>query len=197
MTSLELLRNISKQNNGIILTKSVAEYGVSRATLSYLCKEGRIVRVSSGQYVLADEIGDEMLSLHLRSSMLVFSHESALFLNGISERTPFEHTVTIPTGKTLSRSISSQCKIYYIKDELFDIGRVQLKTPMGNKVFAYDMDRTVCDIVRSKSRIADETFAAALKNYAVSPNKNLVNLSRYADAMGITSQIKKYLEVLL
>ena len=64
------------------------------------------------------------------------------------------------------------------------MGKVQLITPMGNSVPAYDMDRTICDIVRSRSRIADETFLSSLKQYAANPNKNLANLSIYAEQNG-------------
>ena len=197
MTALEILKDISNKNNGLILTKDANDNGVSRASLSQLCKDGKISRVAMGQYVLSDALNDEMLSLSVRSELIVFSHESALFLNGISERTPFEHTVTIPSSKTLARSISSQCKIYYIKDDLHELGKVRLITPMGNSVPSYDMDRTICDIVRSRSRIADETFLSSLKQYAVNPNKNLANLSLYADRMGVLQQVRQYLEVLL
>ena len=182
MTAFEILIDISNKNNGLILTKTAADNGVSRASLSQLCKAGKISRVAKGQYVLADALNDEMLSLSIRSDLIVFSHESALFLNGISERTPFEHTVTIPSSKTLARSISEQCKIYYIKDDLHNMGKVQLITPMGNSVPAYDMDRT---------------FLSSLKQYAANPNKNLANLSIYASKMGILQQVRKYLEVLL
>lgn len=197
MTALEILKDVSNKNNGLILTKDAIGNGVSRASLSQLCKDGKISRVATGQYVLSDALNDEMLSLSVRSELIVFSHESALFLNGISERTPFEHTVTIPSSKTLARSISSQCKIYYIKDDLHELGKVRLITPMGNSVPSYDMDRTICDIVRSRSRIADEIFLSSLKQYAVSPNKNLANLSLYADRMGVLQQVRQYLEVLL
>lgn len=197
MTALEILKEISSINNGLILTKNAVDNGVSRASLSQLCKEGKISRIAIGQYVLSEDLNDEMLSLSIRSNLIVFSHETALFLNGISERTPFEHTVTIPSSKTLSRSISAQCKIYYIKDELHDLGKVQLKTPMGNRVWAYDMDRTICDIVRSRNRMSDETVLSSLKQYAISSNKNLANLSTYASKMGILQHVRKYMEVLL
>ena len=197
MTTIELLKKISIENSGLILTKTAIDNGVSRAVLSRLCKEGRISRIAMGQYVLPEDLNDEIFSLGVRSSFIVFSHETALFLNGISERTPFEHTVTIPSSKTLARSISSECKVYYIKEELYNIGKTKLITPMGNGVWAYDMDRTICDIVRSRSRMADETFIAAIKSYAKNTNKNLSNLSLYATKMGVLSQVRKYLEVLL
>lgn len=197
MNSLDTLREISNENNGLILTRVAIEKGISRSNLSKLCESGKITRIANGQYVLSDDLNDELLSLQIRSKYVIFSHETALFLNGISERTPFEHTVTIPSSKTLARSISEQCKIYYIKDDLHNMGKVQLITPMGNSVPAYDMDRTICDIVRSRSRIADETFLSSLKQYAANPNKNLANLSIYASKMGILQQVRKYLEVLL
>ena len=197
MRSIDILREISNENNGLILTKVAVEKGISRSNLSKLCDNGKITRIANGQYVISDDLNDELLSLQIRSKYIIFSHETALFLNGISERTPFEHTVTIPTSKTLSPSMSEECKIYYIKDELHDLGKVQLTTPMGNKVWAYDIDRTICDIVRSRSRMADETFITAIKNYAASSNKNLANLSLYASKMKVLSQVRQYLEVLL
>ena len=197
MKSLELLNEIANKNNGLILTKTAVESGITRANLSRLCKIGKLTRIASGQYILPENLNDEMLSLQMRSKLIIFSHESALFLNKISDRVPFEHTVTIPSSKTFSRSISEECKIYYIKDELHELGKVQLHTTIGNLVWAYDIDRTVCDIIRSRSRIADETFLSALKMYATSPHKNLSNLSLYASKIGILRQIRKYLEVLL
>lgn len=197
MNSLDILREISNENNGLILTRLAIEKGISRSNLSKLCKSGKITRIANGQYVLSDDLNDELLSLQIRSKYIIFSHETALFLNRISERTPFEHTVTMPTTKTLSPSMSEECKIYYIKDELHGLGKVQLTTPMGNKVWAYDIDRTICDIVRSRSRMADETFITSIKNYAASPDKNLANLSLYASKMKILSQVRQYLEVLL
>ena len=87
--------------------------------------------------------------------------------------------------------------IYYIKDELHGMGKIQLPTIMGNLVWTYDMDRTICDIIRSRSRIADETFIASLKQYAASSNKNLGKLYQYASKMGIVAKVRKYMEVLL
>ena len=194
MSALDILEKTS--NNGIIQTKIALENGISRATLSKLCKAGKLVRIANGQYILSDDVQDEMLSLQLRSKSIIFSHESALYLNGISERTPFVHTVTIPSEKTLSRSISKECKIYYIKNELYELGKIQLPTTMGNLVWAYDMDRTICDIIRSHSRVADETFISSLKLYAKSPKKNFHNLSLYAKKLGVLLKVIHYMEIL-
>ena len=116
--------------------------------------------------------------------------------HGISDRIPFEHTITAPSGKVSSKAIQEECKIYYIKPELFGLGKTMLTT-LRNKVAGYDLERTICDIVRSRNKVGSETFLAALKLYAISPKKDLNKLNAYATEMKIAGVVRKYLEVLL
>ena len=191
------LAAIASEHGGIIEAKVAAQRGISKAMLYKLCKEDKIHRIVKGQYILPDDMQDELLSISKRSDKIIFSHETALFLHGISDRTPFEHTITAPSGCIPSVAIKSECKVYYIKPELFDLGRTMLKTPAGNKVQAYDLERTICDVIRSRNKLGTETFLAALKMYAASPKKNLNKLNTYAKQMRVEKVLRQYLEVLL
>ena len=191
------LAAIAKLHGGIIETKVAAEHGISKALLYKLCKEDKIHRIVKGQYILPDDMQDELLAISNRSGKLIFSHETALYLHGISDRTPFEHTVTAPSGCIPSAAIKSECKVYYIKPELFELGRTTLKTPAGNDVPAYDLERTVCDVIRSRNKLGTETFLAALKLYAANPKKDLNKLNSYAKKLRVSKVLRQYLEVLL
>ena len=191
------LAAIASEHGGIIEAKVAAQRGISKAMLYKLCKEDKIHRIVKGQYILPADMQDELLSISKRSEKIIFSHETALFLHGISDRTPFEHTITAPSGCIPSVAIKSECKVYYIKPELFDLGRTMLKTPAGNKVQAYDLERTICDVIRSRNKLGTETFLAALKMYAASPKKNLNKLNTYAKQMRVEKVLRQYLEVLL
>ena len=191
------LSAIAKAHGGIIETKIAAQIGISKAMLCKLCKENKIHRIVKGQYIFPDDMQDELLAISNRSDRIIFSHETALYLHGISDRTPFEHTVTAPSGCIPSAAIKSECKVYYIKPELFVLGKTMLKTPAGNKVPAYDLERTICDIIRSRNKLGTETFNAALKLYAVNPQKDLNKLSGYAKKMRVANVLRQYLEVLL
>ena len=191
------LAAIAREHGGIIQTKVAAQHGISKAMLYKLCKEDHIQRIVNGQYILPDGLPDELLSISRRSENIIFSHETALYLHGISDRTPFEHTVTAPSGCIPSAAIKSECKVYYIKPELFTLGKTALKTPTGNIVPAYDLERTICDCVRSRNKIGTETFLAALKLYAASPRKDLNKLNTYAKKMRVSNILHQYLEVLL
>ena len=197
MNSVDKLYSIALDNGGIIETKTAAEHGISKAVLSKLNKENKIFRIAHGQYILPDDMQDELLSISKRSDKIIFSHETALFLHGISDRTPFEHTVTAPSGCIPSAAIKVECKVYYIKPELFELGKTTLKTPAGNEVVAYDLERTICDVIRSRNKMGTETFLAALKMYAASPRKDLNKLNSYAKMMRVSNILRQYLEVLL
>ncbi len=179
------LAAIANKNGGIIETKTVAQRGISKAMLYKLCKAEKIHRIVKGQYVLPEDMQDEQLSISRRSGKVIFSHETALFLHRISDRTPFEHTVTAPSGCIPSAAIKAECKVYYIKPELFELGKTILQ------------ERTICDVIRSRNKIGTETFLSALKQYAVSPKKDLNRLDEYARQMRMSGVLRQYLEVLL
>ncbi len=197
MDSLSKLKNIAEANGGIITTAKAAEAGISRAVLSKLVSNNKIQRIANGQYIFEDDIQDELLSIGLRSNKIIFSHETALFLHGISDRTPFVHTVTAPSDCIPSSAISEQCKLYFVKPELFELGKITMKTTFRNKVNTYDLERTICDIVRSRNRVGTETFLSALKLYAARPDKNLNRLYDYAKQLRVSGVLRKYMEVLL
>lgn len=191
------LAAIAKARGGIIETKIAAQHGISKAMLYKLYKQEKIHRIVKGQYILPDDMQDELLSISKRSDKVIFSHETALYLHGISDRTPFEHTITAPSDCIPSAAVKAECKVYYIKPELFDMGRTTLRTPAGNEVPAYDLERTICDIIRSRNKLGTETFLAALKKYAANPKKDLNKLNAYAKKMRVSNILRQYLEVLL
>lgn len=197
MKYLEDLSQIAAENGGIITNKSAEEQNISRSILCKYSKEGNLQRIAQGQYVLSEGLPDELLSLSVRSSNLILSHETALWLHGISDRTPFFHSVTAPSGKMPSKSIQTECKVYYVKPDLFELGKTEILSPSGNMVTVYNLERTICDCVRSRNRMEKETFLAALKNYVLRKDKNLNLLFSYSEKFHISSIMYQYMEVLL
>ena len=186
-----------KRNNNMITTSQVVALGFSRALLTKYVKEGLLERGRQGVYLLPDSVHDDMYTLMLRSEKIVFSHDTALFLNGLSERTPFEHSVTIPSNASLSQQLKEECKCYYIKPELYSLGIVWKKTTFGNEVRCYDAERTICDLLRSRGRMDEETVISAVKNYTGCKNRDLNRLAIYAEKFKVSKVLRRYMEVLL
>ena len=186
-----------KKNNNMITTSQIEKLGFTRSLLSVYEKEGLLERERHGIYLLPDAVPDDMYTLMLCSAKIIFSHDTALFLNQLSDRTPFEHSVTIPSNTKLSKQLQEECICYYIKPELYKLGEINLKTTFGNVVRTYNAERTICDLLRSRSRLDEETVIGAVKRYAESTDKNLNLLSEYASQLGVSKIVKRYMEVLL
>lgn len=188
---------IAKQNKNLITTAQVRDIGLSKTMLGKYVEGGSLIRVCHGIYALPDTIIDEMYILTLRSKKIVFSHETALFLNGISDRTPFSSMITIPSNATISLEIKNDCTCFYIQPDLYGIGLEERKTTFGNFVRCYNAERTICDILRSRSRMDEETVVAAVKKYVQSKEKNLFLLYEYSQKFKVSEQVRKYVEVLV
>ena len=191
------LFNFIIQNNNMITTAQILSLGFSKQLPVKYVSDGLLERIRHGVYILPDSVHDDMYTLMLSSENIIFSHESALFINGLFDRTPFIHTITMPSSKTLPHAIKNECNCFYIKTELHNIGLVEKINNFGNKVRCYDMERTLCDFIRTRSRCDEETVISAIKNYALYKNKNLERLAEYAKIFKVFSDVKKYMEVLL
>ena len=182
---------------GTVTVARAAEIGVSRKLLSNWAKTGKVVRAACGLYQLPSAVPDEMELLVRRARKIAFSHESALFLNGLSERCPADYSVTVPSSASLPRFRGTALKAYYVKDALFGVGLERRPTPTGGVVPCYNAERTVCDVLRSRTRVDEETLVAALRRFAASPSMDLNRLAGYARLFRIEKLVHERLEVLL
>ena len=140
-------------------------------------------------------VADELYFISRRQPRFVFSHLTALFLHGLADRTPFRHCATVSSDTTVSRWMRSRVKCFYISPALYDVGRTEVNTQFGNKVPCYDVERTICDIINSRSRMDEESVIAALRNYAANRRKDLARLGEYAARLGMEEKVRRTLEV--
>jgi len=196
MSAEQKISNLLNEKHGLIRTADAVKAGISRATISQLAKDGTIERIAHGLYIQSNDLPDELYLLQRRSKKIVFSHETALFLHDMAERTPIQHTLTIPSDSKLSPSLSSGVKIYYVKPELHDMGICSVPSKMGNDVMVYNAERTICDILRSRNRVDSQTVAAAIRYYTARKGQDYGLLSKYAEVFHIMKLLRHYLEVL-
>lgn len=197
MTANERLDLLFERNSGILKTAQVLENGISKSTFYAYAKQHGVKQVAHGVYVSPDAWTDAMYLLHLRCAQAVFSHESALFFHDLTDREPSPYSITVKTGYNPSSLQVDGIKVYTIKKELHDMGIVTMNTPFGHPVLVYDMERTTCDLIRSRSGIEVQTFQDALKQYAKRKDKDLRKLMRYAQMFHVEKLLRQYLEVLL
>ena len=193
----DIIEKISKKNNGILRTSEIVEAGVSKTTLATYVKENNYERIYQGIYISPDAWEDRLYLLQLRCPKTIYSHDTALYLLNMTDQDPLQYTVTVKSGYNASHLKKDGVQVYYINPEFFDLGRMKMITPYQNYVYIYNRERTICDLVRNRSSIETQTIAKALNEYINSRDKNIHQLLAYAQKLGVTSLINRYLEVLL
>ena len=197
MNSTEKLDYLLQKNNGYIKTADAVASGLSRVTfIDYVNKYG-LQRVAHGCYMSSEAWEDKMFVIQMRYPEAVFSHETALFLLGITDREPSKFSLTLKTGKNSARLAKENIKVYKVKEELFDIGISKRETPTGNTVRVYNIERTLCDLFRSRRNIEFQELQNAVKFYLKKRDKNLPLLMRIAKAFSVERIVRQYLEILL
>jgi hypothetical protein len=80
---------------------------------------------------------------------------------------------------------------------LLEVGKITGTDSYGNEIPVYDLERTICDIIRSRSRIEAQDITQALKSYVKRKDKDLNRLMTYAKLFRVDRIVRNYMEVLL
>ncbi len=197
MTQSNIIINIAKQNNGIVTTKMLAEQNISRGILKHLCDSGKLEKTARGVYILPNSWGDDFINLQSRFKKGIFSHETALFLHDLTDRTPIKYQMTFPKGYNLTSVKTEGVLCYQSKKEIYSQGIVEMNSTYGNKVNVYSIEKTLCEILVTRNKVDTGVISTAFKRYIESANKDIPLLSQYAKLLKVEEKVRTYLEVLL
>lgn len=191
------INNIIKKNNGIITASEVAEESIDSWYLTDMVRKGELERVTRGVYFDSSyDNYDELYFFQLQNKVCIYSYQTALYLHGLTERLPFINEVTVYQGYNTWR-IKDKVIAHRVKKEWYEVGITEIKTEIGNTVTVYDMERTLCDIVRDRKNQDPEIFSKAWNLYLKKDNKDIWKLRKYANIFGISKQIEDILEVIV
>ena len=197
MTNAEKIMQMVKENNGIITSGEVTKSGLSRWSLKILVDSGKLQRSARGVYILPELWDDEMYNLQVRFNRGIFSGETALFLNDLTDRTPNRYQMTFPIGYNVTSLKNENVKAIRTKEEFYELGIITVFTPGGNPVKTYSREKTLCDILRGISNTDIQIISDAFKQYARSKEKNIPLLSKYGKILRVEKRLRSYLEVLI
>lgn len=194
-SNIEVIESFMKSNNGYITSKTITELGIHRMYLNIMCERGIIEKAGKGIYIDSKKYEDSYYVFSLENPKVIFSHMTALYFYGLSIKAPnSEYDITI-FNKYHNPKIKHH-NIFYVSKEIYNIGLTEVETQAGNKVKTYDIERCICDIIRSKKRMDIEHVRYSVKEYLKRKDKDLNKLSTYADKMGINKEVMDFVSIM-
>ena len=183
-------------DNGYLTTKEVTNNNIPRIYLTKLIKKNKIQRVSRGVYSKKNVLVDDFVILQSKSKNAIYSNATALYLYGFSNRIPIKYDITISNGYNGILQKLNNVNLFYTKKELLNLGVINYKLDSGFIIKVYDLDKTICDIIKNKKKIDAEIFNRAIRDYFYSKKKNTLKLYEYAKKMNIYNKVRNIFEVL-
>lgn len=194
-SNIEIIQKLMERNNGYITAKELEDFDISRNYLSIMTKKNMIEKVAKGIYIDSAKIEDVYYVLSISTPKIIYSHMTALYFHNLSIKAPdssFDITVT----KKYNNPKLKKHNVFYVDDKFYDIGITEVKTPQGNKVRVYDVERCICDIIRSKKRMDIEHVKYSIKEYLKRKDSDLIKLSKYADMFGIKEEVMDFVSMM-
>ncbi len=171
--------------------------GIARRELSEAVARGELSRIARGVYALSEVWEDDFALAQHRFSRGVFSHETALYLHGLTDRMPVALIMTFPHGYNTGSARGAGIDARTVTAGLADLGSAATRTPYGNEVRAYCPERAICDLFRSNPAPDLELALPAIRAYLASEARNTVRLMEYARGMRVEARLRPYVEAIL
>lgn len=194
MTYYEQIEKILNDNKGILHTQDLTKNNIPRQYLKELQKKGIIKKVSRGLYISKDGKVNEFYILQNNYKNAIFSHNTALYFYDLTDRTPIKLDLTFKSNVRIENDMVNS---HYIKEDNYELGLTTKTLEDGTKIRIYNLERTICDIIRDRNKMDSQIVNHAIREYVKRKDINLVLLNRYARKFKIKNIIKKYLEVLM
>ena len=184
-------------NGGYITRKQVDSHKIPSWFLTDFVRRQGLIKIDKGFYAQEQWIRDDYLVFQYKYPRFIFSHVSALFLHGLTDRLLDYFEVTGPKNYRPFSPNPSVAIHTDSHDETYKLGVHEIKTSLGHLVECYDMERTICDIIKNSRKIDAEIYGKALRLYAKSKDKDIRKLLRYAKILKIENKVAELMTVVL
>ena len=120
--------------------------------------KGIIKKVAPGIYIDVNSKKDNYYIFGLSMPNAIFSHMTALYFHGLSTKSP-NCVYDITVKKSYNSTHLRKHNVFYVNNDIYELGLTEIETPMGNKIKEYYYATTF------GSRVADGVYETQLDGY--------------------------------
>jgi predicted transcriptional regulator of viral defense system len=195
---MENYQKIFKENGGVAQLHTLVEAGITNYSLEKLLEKGIVSKIKQGVYRLENSETpiDEMIEVSRIVPNGVFCLFSACTHFGLTTFVSGQHHIAIPKKSKVTIPAYPPIQLYYWADTSQQLGITRVKT-WGGEVPMYDLEKTVCDMVKFRNKVGIDSMKEVLLNYLQQKDRKIHLLNDYARQMNIAGVLNNYLDILL
>lgn len=185
--------DIAKKNNDIVTTKEISENNIPRIYITKLLKAKKLYRIDRGVYSTSKKEIDKFFNLQNKSKKIIFSHFTSLEIQGFYKNIDSSTMhISVPQGYNAKKYKDS--KVFYNSLKSYEKGLISCNYK-GQKIKIYDLERTVCDIIKDHCRFNELEYYKFINYYFNLENLNYKKLLEYSKLLRISKTVHHYLSL--
>ena len=173
--------------------------GFSYYRINKLVEEGKLIKLNNKMYENTTYSGDtsDFEAAFAYAPRGIICMMTAARSYGLTTFLPDAVDIAIERNMKVSTLPDwPSINIWYFPEKRYSSGITSITDATGEYPI-YDVEKTVIDILYYRNKVGIEETKEILKNYLARTDRNLIQLRRYADALGCGKILTTYLEVLL
>jgi predicted transcriptional regulator of viral defense system len=183
---------------GIVRARSLAELGVSGATLQQILRKGGLVRIGRGLYASPDRTVtelDHLAQIAIKHPRVVFCLLTALQVHGLTTQSPSEVWVAISPKARVPKYDFPPLRIVRMSDPGDGITQVAVDGVVHIPVTS--IAKTVADCFKFRNKIGLDVALEALRDAWNQKRVTMDELWESAEICRMTNVMRPYLESLV
>jgi predicted transcriptional regulator of viral defense system len=190
------IKEIFEKNEGIALTETLLKNGINHYQINLLLDNGRVVKLKHGVYKWKTENENEWEDLrHLVPDGVLCLFTACLHYD-LSTFVSSTYHLAIPKKSKIVLPNYPPIQLYYWDTNSFNLGIVETVIQQTS-IKIYDIEKTVCDIMRLRNKVGIDIAKEVLKNYLKRPDRDIAKLNEYARQLNISTVLSNFLTILL
>ncbi len=183
-------------SQGIIFrTKDLNSQGITNYEISKLIKEEIITKLYQGVYTLGDINNIQITDINVIVENGIISLSSAAYYYKLTSGESGKITLTLDREQKPPKLPYDLFCYYYTTSRFYEIG-LKVIDQNGRKIKIYDVERTVCDMIKHRSKYDLQVVREVIENYLSREDCDVEKLIAYSKELRVYNVLIQYLEIL-
>lgn len=183
------------RRNGGYLTRRELSTGKEYYQLRRMAEENIVQRIKPGVYFLEELASAKtMIDVERIIPEGVLCYYSAWFHYGLTTQIPQYYHIAIVKNRRVTLPEFPPIQLHYWQEKYVMLGKTN-QVIDGLNVPITDLEKSVCDAIKFRTKIGIDVSAEILRNYLARRDRDLNKLMRYAKAMRIATVMKTFINI--
>ena len=192
----QFIEDFFRNQGGSIRTSQLRAAGFTHYQLNQLMQSWQVLKVRQGVYTWNESNQSEWVEVTRIVPNGIFCLFSACQQYELTTFVSGQYHLAIPKKTNVTLPLYPPIKLYYWEHNAYQLGKTQ-RHHNGVELPIYDLEKTVCDVLRQRNKLGMEMVREVLDTYLRRPDRNLARLVEYANQLGLSHYVSTYLALVV